>query len=319
MSVYISLPVDRTPSKFADWLEITALLDGDHNASLAELRDLLSGETDGEEDQIGGDLSPDGVTSQVVLVADEIRRRSAASLKNYPFKFDGSKIVGPKNISAHSLPYVFCLLISYFGPKNTDYHSKWKTDLVSKKFEHLSKASLEMFLENKKNKPHVTIFGFPRDWKGDAGARKFRAALAALCAASGQMKCVPRKNSKNAKDGGLDIIAWGNFPDRLPGSLLFAAQCGVGGDWTAKLKEVDDFFDWYVTDYPKYAKGIFIPHVPDLYDECKEEDWLQNTKSAGIIFNRCRIAFLVDSWWDKETSDLCVKALEQIRVQARLS
>jgi len=311
MPVYTELPIEKTPSKLADWLEINALLDSDECASAQDLKYILENEEE-RENQIEESSSSE-IVSQVF---DEINNRITASTDGYPFKLVDGTVIKKKTGYVKFLPYTFCLLLSYYGPDKLEYGSEWKKDRMAKKFEELSGNVIKGLLKNKKLKSTVKIFGYPRRWKGKNTNPRFKTALEKICIGCGEMKPVQRATSTEAKDGGLDVIAWKKFPDQLQGGFVFAWQCCIGQNWTGKLGEVDDFFNWYICDSTQKIKGIFIPHLPDLITDINKEHWLRNTLRSGMIFNRSRIALLAENWKDHFIEKWYRAALKKIREQS---
>jgi len=313
MPIYIELPIQKTTSKLTDWLEINALLDADGSVSAQDLRYNLDKEEEAEDDQIE-ETTLDQIVSQVFA---EIDKRQRATKDKYPFRIvNGDKIV-KKPGYVKFLPYIFCLLISYFGPEKKEYSSDWKTGKMSKKFEELSANAIRALLTSKKWKVKIRIFGYPRKWKGQSTNPRFSNALQSICDECGEMRSKGRVNASNAKDGGLDIIAWKRFPDQLQGCIVFAGQCAIGKDWKQKKYDVKDFFDWFVDDATMNIRGIFIPHIPDVDTRENKEEWMRITTMGGIIFNRCRISFLSENWRDDSIKKLYKNVLREIKIQSR--
>jgi hypothetical protein len=94
-----------------------------------------------------------------------------------------------------------------------------------------------------------------------------------------------------AQDDTLDLIAWRDFPDGYEGKLFLVGQCASGGDWESKKRELDveAFFDTWFTERPPSVRGmrigLFIPH------RVAKTKWVPITRRAGMIFDRCRIAY----------------------------
>lgn len=307
MPTYIPLPIEKTSSKLADWLEINALLDNDCSASSQDLRYTLNREAEPEDDQIDtGD-----VDEEVTKVLNEIENRILSAGDGYPFKLEHGEKIKKKSTGQEFLPYVFCLLISYLGSKNSKVANLWTVNAVAKKFEELSKLSAEKFLKDEKTELIVEVFGYPRNWRGRCANPRFIKALKDICKRSGEMIYVKRISAATAKDGGLDIVAWKKFPDMLRTGFIFVGQCGVGQNWSDKLHELGDFLKWFVSDRSQAIQAIFIPHLPEELRE--EEEWLENTLKSGMIFNRCRIAFLATDWQDQEILQFCREVLQKLR------
>lgn len=294
----------------ADWLEISALLDSDGCASRQDILSPLKTEQDTQEDQIE-------LSQADILVSDvfaEIERRTKAAGNEYPFYLDGEKIRG-KNGEKNFLSYTFCLLISFFGVENRKYHTNWRNSEITKKFEELSASAIQSLLHNKQITAEVVVFGWPRKWKGDETNPSFTKALKDICFKCGEMKPKLRPSAETAKDAGLDIIAWKQFPDKLSGGIFFWGQCAAGTDWSSKLGDVKKF-EVFVEEFTSPITGTFIPHIPDISNPKGMDEWSINIQRGGMLFNRCRIAYLVKDWDDKWAKDLCRKALKEIKLQS---
>lgn len=312
MPIYLEIPPDKSPTKLTDWIEINILLDADKSASAQDLKYILQRESEVEDEQIDEAIS-DQFVGQVF---NEIENRQKAAKAGYPFKLVAGSKIKKKSGNGKYLPYIFCLLLSYFGPSNEKICPDWKTNKMAKKFEELSANAIEALLRNEIFSASVKVFGYPRKWKGKNANPRFVLALDKICRESGEMEPRGRKTAKMAKDGGLDVIAWKRFPDELRGGIVFAAQCGIGKNWDNKLHAIDDFFGWFIVDSTQKLQGIFIPHIPSLVEDEDIEIWLKYTLIAGALFSRTRIAFLARHWKDDFVQRFCEKALKNIRIQS---
>src|SRR5436190_627414 len=75
--------------------------------------------------------------------------------------------------------------------------------------------------------------GFPRE---GPMPKSFRECLNRLSAQMGERSGHPDVVSKDAKDEGVDSIAWRPFLDRRPGQKIILLQCAAGSDWKDKAK-----------------------------------------------------------------------------------
>src|SRR5439155_19512293 len=73
--------------------------------------------------------------------------------------------------------------------------------------------------------------------------RSFKAAINFLCVdcigegggwPTGKV-CTPRLRPQ---DGGLDVVAWRDWPDKLPGKMMLWGACATGGDWERKAQDL---------------------------------------------------------------------------------
>jgi hypothetical protein len=150
-------------------------------------------------------------------------------------------------------------------------------------------------------KGEVASFGFPR-----AKGTDFLPALREVYGRFGYPRVIetmPESYPQSPKDGGIDVIAWRNHPDRLPGKLYLIGQCASGGNWQDKSVRsyIDSFHArWFVQPPTRHAlPAMFIPFTLHYEisevdgkvfgDLIKERFWYEEPQ-FGIIFDRLRIA-----------------------------
>ncbi len=303
MSIFISLPPEKNPSRLADWIELNTMIELKNVVSCQAFLLLLQKELEGPDDQIGQ-------SKQEVIVGDvfnELKRRAQASGKGYPFVVDSEKIFNKKVGGQYFLPYKFCLLLSYYGVNNPAFSSNWKTHNTTKKFEELSALATKILLHNKQVPAAVKIFSSKQ-----SGSKSFPVRLQEICVACCEMTTRERERAKTANDGGVDIIAWKSFPDRFKGGLLFWGQCAAGDNWTEKLHDTEKF-KYFVDDRTKEVTALFIPHIPDVSTKLKREEWDSRVFRAGMLINRCRISYLVNDWEDGWSKVVCEDTVKKIR------
>ena len=106
----------------------------------------------------------------------------------------------------------------------------------------------------------VVSFGFPRP-TGTAFLPALRATYERFGAGSVKQS-VPPGFPVATKDDGIDVIAWRDHPDRMPGKLYLLGQCASGVDWRTKsvVDRIEPFHGWF-TELPArhYLPSMFIP------------------------------------------------------------
>lgn len=305
MPIYLDLPNEKTAIKLADWLEINTLADLDGSTSAQDLKYPLATEIE------KGNNIDDSTLEEIVAQAfTEIEKRISATKSGYPFKVQGDKII-KKTTYTKNLSYIFCLFVSYFGVERLEFSSSWKKNTIAKKFENLSANAIKMLLTNDKGKLNVREFGWPRKWKGLVTNPNFINALNKLCQDCGEMKSSGVTTAARMKDAGLDIIAWKKFPDYLSGSVFFWGQCATGDNWDHKLHEVRNF-EFFVTQPTRTLRGTFIPHIIEIPNN-DPDYWHMLTIQAGMIFDRCRVAYLTEKWNDRTIINIIQSTLTKIR------
>ena len=261
----LELPDDPTnPLKLADWLELTAMLSGDGNASRGDLERVLRRASLYE-------TSDDYLIERKALeVFYELEQRGRAAYTAYPFDIDYGTLQ-IKSAWSNYPAYTFCLCLSYFGSKSSK---------PRKLFEQVSTSAAKGYLHG-----DALNFGFPRVNL----PASFSEAVTTLCVTIGEGGGYNSLPSLEHKDDKLDVVAWKDFPDISSSKLLMFGQCASGWDWEGKLRELgpEAFCGNWMRESPvsPLISSIFIPH------RIERQKWNSVARNAGIIFDRCRIAY----------------------------
>jgi hypothetical protein len=284
----VELPnIGDPPEVQADWLEWSALSEPDAFVSWTSYQGNLT--------QAGSDDAPDTAQDQDEddLLEDLINevdrelnsRRNACGGKtgSYPYEMTHEGVAYSGN--DNNLTYRFLLLLSLFGKDAgpQGYHPE-------KLFEDLCSLALHEYLGGAATGFERAVFGFPRRLL----PKHFPKALDELCRLMGEgAGSFGREPEIDQKDAKLDLVAWRAFPDGRRGKLIGFGQCATGDDWTDKAFELHP--QKWCRLWMKDSAGIdpfgslFIPHRPP------ENKWLIAANYAGVLFDRCRIAWLVPS------------------------
>lgn len=273
------LPEDPTnPLNLADWLEINALLAPDRNSSRGDLeRGLRRAALSEMEDD-------DAIERMILDTFGELEERLKSADNAYPFDLDNQGVVTCKSDPHHFPEYVFCLCLSYFGSKEV------RSNLNPRKlFEQISCFAAKMYLQG-----NVIGFGAPRQDMPTS----FSEAVDKLCQLIGEGGGFGGRPTLNRKDDALDLVAWKDFNDRRSSKLLMFGQCASGKNWEEKVAELNPkafWGHWVLGSFvsPEPLRSFFIPHRID------SEKWDFTARKAGLLFDRCRIAF----WARQENAD----------------
>lgn len=279
----------ENPEDHADWLELRALKAADRNSSIQDLVQVIrqTGTIETvEQDDDPEDPHDRGAEKTQVVAEDafaEIEDRYAScggDRGTYPFR------VGPQYIELRTgrgkSLYLFLLLLSRFGkdagPKGTDGATL---------FELLSLKAAVSYFGGAASDVGSYHFGAPRR----SSPRGFRAAIDEMCRQMGEgMGCRVRPNLSDQKDAKLDLTVWRPFRDNRPGKLMGFGQCATGTNWRDKLTHLqpDHFCQQWMLDMPAVSpiRMFFAPF------RIESRRWRDDTGRGGIIFDRCRIAFL---------------------------
>ncbi|NQT18235.1 MAG: hypothetical protein HQ592_00925 [Planctomycetes bacterium] len=257
----------------ADWMEIQALQAPDGDVSRGDLVSTL------RREGLFRTFTQDSDIEELILaVFNELESRSKATRDAYPFQVNGPVLQTIGDWKKHPV-YVFCLCLSYFGCKE-----KKGTEAPPRRwFEHISRDAATQYLSGE-----GVRFGSPRVAKEIPTA--FKSAVEHLCKCLREGDGYKKGGLKNAKDDGVDIVAWKHFPDGLPGKLILFGNCASGKNWDAsKRRELDPHsfcLDWmHNPPSSPIIRSFFIPH------RIEREDLASHSRRAGIIFDRCRIAY----------------------------
>ena len=258
----------------ADWLELVALESGDSNASSGDLTNAV---------QIPlGKVKAEELSLEVLI---ELEDRVKAADNAYPFQIRSSSVLETKDNLREYIPYIFCLLLSYFGWKQVK-HAPINPRLL---FEDLACMAAKQYVQGE-----VIQFGTSRR---DSGVSAFSEAINSLCKAFGEGQGLRPNKTLHKQDDHVDLVAWKNFKDGRESKLVLFGQCATGDNWTKKVSELqpDSFWDHWMLEskVSPLGRSFYIPHrVP------YREEWVYYARYSGILFDRCRVAY-----WAKEDSN----------------
>ena len=268
----LELPDSPTdPLLLADWLELQALISPDGNSSRGDLESAL---------RVAALFEPDDderLEQQTLEVFSELEQRIGAAKEAYPFTIDYG-VLQTKPDWELIPAYVFCLCLSYFG---------WTISSTStinprKLFEQISCTAAKGYLQGE-----AVGFGAPRTELPSS----FPEAISALCERLGEGDGYGGESSLNRQDDHLDLVAWKNFPDKLPSKIVMFGQCASGKHWRDKLAELqpEPFWgQWMARAHVSpLVRSFFVPY------RIERAWWRYTAGNSGVVFDRCRIAYWV--------------------------
>lgn len=259
----------------ADWLELSALVADDGNASAADLEKLMR-----QGSTFEGSATDGGAIDRHVLdVFGILSQRVNLAEDAYPFVINGLK-VEKRTDSKKFLPYLFCLCLSYFK----DEHPATPDIKPRLLFEQISAVALAGYLGT----DEALVFGTGR--LNTFSKPGFKAAIDELVTLIGEGGSFKNQPTLSKKDDHVDVVAVKHFQDRLQSKLIIFGQCATGNNWQTKLSELDPdaFCRNWLTDSlastPSLTKSFFIPFTvaPGIWSYC--------CNYAGILFERLRLA-----------------------------
>ena len=291
-----------TPT-LADWIELQTLCSPRRRTNATEL--ISIGQLEDDREAIGAieDARLEEIADHVFT---ELDRRARAANGRYPFQLNEtgtSLVLRDGRLTDGEYAYVFCLLVSEYRRQQMIAKSVFAPVAgdVEDLFQVCSTLAAAGLLRGM-----AVSFGFPRpDGSGFLTAlkRTFEEKMR-----EGRTETAARPGvSSHTKDGGIDIIAWRDFPDGLPSKLYLLGQCASGGAYPSKSVGacLGSFHgDWFTAQPASPPiEALFVPFMldHDLVVRRSESPavaraghYLSLTRNLGIVLDRCRIAYLVE-------------------------
>jgi hypothetical protein len=293
----------------ADQVEMRALVDGNSPLKNGSMDERIAGALDDFDTEdnatqthwVKEDIQLDNVDGST---AEEIQRRIDSLQNLYPFKLNGASLIysPPEN---NTLLYEALLCISQ--AKNLT-HGKYV--YLPRQFEYLACIISEEYLG-------VDSLSFRTGWpRGPGEPKRLKELVKKLREITGDMigewSWHPREglpddpSHKNAKEYGVDVVAWKRNIDNRPGQLYLLGQCACGKDWIHddKLAELNTkkLIGTWVDELPiPHCKAFFTPsHATDSFI------LHASRKSESIVFDRLRIVMYGDR--NAKIRDLVVRS-----------
>ncbi len=301
-----------TRSSTADWMELRALGSARRRSTVGDLLgilDIVDDDAAFDQASTADDASDDGHDESIIeiernrlvdRVFDELQYRQRVLGTAYPFCVRKSPtaldhVPGAKEAPSHVV-YLFCLLAASMRenriqPANmTDQARQAIPDL----FQVCACLAAGGYVVGE-----VASFGFPRP-TGTGFVAALRATYDRFGA--GVVRAVGPGDPTSVKDDGIDVIAWRDHPDRMPGKLYLLGQCASGSRWQAKsvVDRIQPFHGWFSTQPATYWQpSMFIPFtlhrdLPDdpatTFENVLANRHIREERRYGIIFDRFRIA-----------------------------
>lgn len=302
-------------SRNADFMEITALLSRRGKAGKTTLLSVL----DFAEDPLAGGVATDDETGEplneriaeqdrerfVTRVFDELSYRERCLGVSYPFSVGrGTLTFDASNGNFMDFPgrttYLFCLIASTIREKRFQPIEKLSvlTQRIAGAFQICACLAAGAYIGGE-----VSSFGFPRA-TGDSFLPALRNTYRRFGAGSVRNDGeVPAGLPTELKDGGIDVVAWRDLPDRMPGKIYLLGQCASGENWRSKsvVEYIGQLHGAWFSQVPARhsipAMFIPFPFYHDIqehkqapfHDTVHNRFWFEEQR-YGIIFDRLRVA-----------------------------
>jgi hypothetical protein len=266
----ITLPSSDDALALVDWLEASLFAQSASRISDTAILDVFS-EGDVDED-------PDALLAAMHRV---VRARGDAIGAGYPILRDGLGYSRRGEWKCY-LPYSFLLFASLNQSYTELKYAGGTANKPAELFETVASKALERYL-------HCSVIriGAPRR---NPVPSKFPDALVYAVKELGETIGQRDLEQQNSGDDGVDLIGWRPFGDARASQAIILAQCAIGTDWRDKRDGVSlrmwrRHIDWHSEPLKAFA-------VPFHHQE--GNTWRETATRAGIIFDRLRIAKLVD-------------------------
>ena len=310
MTTGIDLPLDDASDAdiAADYLELVAVFRGEGQASRADISNTVDIEIEREYD----DVDERGGGEEVANAAlRRIKSRIDALGEAYPFELDfamGVLSLDVEKLDVARTAYLLSLLLANLRPVSPllqdfpRYPSPERERYLRQSFQYFATAAIAGEVGGSS-----WSFGFPRP-DGSGFVSKLREIWSTLKDGTvGPHESAPSQ----PKDDGVDVLAWRETRDGLPGFLLVAAQVATGRDWKSKSIKgrLDAFRDRWFRDAP--ASRLIPYHViPFARPDDKFRD---DVLVVGNLLHRLRVPRRVaDAAALVENERISVEAFEKL-------
>ncbi len=269
----IVLPASQRAVALVDWLETSLLAQSagpSSRISDAAIIDIFS-EADFTD--------PD---TQLAEVVQTVRSRSHMASGAYPIRRDGQGFSRAATWR-QTLPYSFMLVASLNQSYVELNYAGGAASRPAELFEGLAAKAIAKYLDCS-----VIRIGAPRRAPIPAA---FPQALDYTTRELGEVVGQRDLEDHNSGDDGVDLIGWRTFGDSRASQAIIFAQCAIGTDWRDKRDGVSlELWRRHIDWHSRPLKGFAIPFHHEA-----GRPWRETATRAGIIFDRLRIARLVDS------------------------
>lgn len=299
---------------YADFTEIIALMSNENFVTTTDVlnrfkkEDINPGKNssdvgNGRKKSESNSEFNDDDEQWIYEIFDILNFRKSLFADRYPFEVTQNKAILKKDLSDIQKLYLILLLSS-----NLNYFSLFEPELTSE-FESISFHALKTILPSNGK---IKEFGKNSEYRGTAKKKIIELAKDL------NVEIVEREidNILGNKDGGLDLIAWIPFEDKIPNMVTIMGQCACGKNWPAKQYETNKFYEAYYNFFRlQPIRSLFIPYAltKSLYTFYQSEDI-----GETLLFDRKRIldnikdtAFLNDLK-SKIIVEECIKFEEDI-------
>lgn len=277
------VPSDRAEvHELADFAELNAWRDG--SISVTALSQALGRI---EENDYTDGVPEYNETDDVVEAAlVEAERRQKSCRNGYPFVVEQQGYTLSTNSSTPCnkvIIYKYLLLATRLDMSANRIHAGIDGTLL------LEELSAEITLGYLGLRAESFVFGTA------SNISNFKEKIDDLCQRMGEGGGFVKRDEKppNERDGKLDVVAWKDFADGLPGKLIAFGQCKTGTHYKDTLSQLqpDSFCRKWLSQSPAFTpiRMFFVAEA------LPQGHWYSTSVDAGLLFDRCRMVDFCDN------------------------
>ena len=310
MSVTLYLPPDEPdPDLAADYLELKAIFSEEGQSFSQDIVDVLALAADSEFAGVDAEMKNREEVADGAVARMASRKRVLAA--TYPFELDDwgdviSFVVEEPDLGQTA--YLLSLLLSNLRAVSpmldgSEMHpSDQDVRALRQWFQYFATAALAAEIGGQ-----AWSFGFPRP-NGTGFIGKLTEIWDVLKDGSVEAHAsAPR----NPMDDGIDVFAWREQRDGLPGFLLAAAQVATGRDWKDKsiLSHIDHAFPLRWFKRPPATRMVPYHVIPFARPD---DEFRDDVRVLGNVLHRLRVPRRVSEAVDLAGSGVPVEAFDRL-------
>ena len=297
----------------ADYLELKAIFSKEKESFSRDIIDALNFTADSELADVDAEMKNREEVADGAVARMASRKRVLAA--TYPFELDDrgdviSFVV--EELDLGQTAYLLSLLLSNLRAVSpmldgSEMHpSDQKVRELRQWFQYFATAALAAEIGGP-----AWSFGFPRP-----GGTGFIGKLTEIWGVlkDGSVKADPSA-PENPKDGGVDVFAWREQRDGLPGFLLAAAQVATGKDWKDKsiVSHMDRVFPGRWFERPPVTRMVPYHVIPFARPDNEFPD---DVRVLGNVLHRLRVPHRVSEAVGLAQRGILIEAFDRLEEAA---
>lgn len=295
----------------ADYLELKAALSIDKQAFSEDIVNALELSAEEEFPDVDAEIQSREDVASGAIVRMALRKRMLTA--SYPFDLDDrgdTVFFTTAQLNLGQTAYLISLLLSNLRALSplldgSDLHpSDCEVRELRQYFQYFATAAIAAEVGGP-----AWSFGHPRP--DGAGFMKKLSEIWAILK-DGSVKADPGAPAA-PKDDKVDIFAWREQPDGLPGFLLVAAQVATGRDWKEKSLKSHISGVFQSRWFNRQPVTIFVPfHVIPFAQS--DEKFRDNVLVLGNVMHRLRVPRRVRQAENLVDSGVPIEAFDQLEI-----